>query len=364
MISKNIEKMDVSWVRKMFEMASSIENPINLTIWKPDFDVPEQLKKEAINAILDWKNQYTPNAWILRLRKAIQTKLKNENNIKIDTDEIIVTWAVSWGLSVILTTILNKEDEVILFDPYFVWYKQLVLQNGAVPVYVNVNSDFSLDLKEFESKITTKTKAIIINTPNNPTWKVYTEWELKTLANICEKHNILIISDEIYEKFIYEKSHFSIWSIYKNTITLNWFSKAYAMTWWRIWYMCWPKNIIEQAWKVQQFNFVSAPTPFQYACIKALEFDLSDYVEKYKQKRDIIFKWLNDYYEINKSEWAFYCFVKYPYEPKKFIKKCLENKLLIVPWDIFSDKNEFFRISFANDNQTLKRAVNLLNSFV
>jgi len=360
-INKQVKAMNVSGVRKMFELASRMKNPIDLSLGLPDFDVPEVVKEEAIKSIKNGLNRYTSTTGIKELKQKILEKLKKENKIIADEEQIIVTSAVSGALSIIFTTIINEGDEIIVVEPYFVAYKELIIQNGGIPVYATTKEDFSLDLESLKSKINNKTKIIVINSPNNPSGKVYSKEELKKLANIARKSNILVISDEIYEKFCYDKKHFSIGSIYQNTITINGFSKSHAMTGWRVGYVVGPKEIIQEAIKVQQFNFVCAPTPFQYAAIKALDCDVSDYVKKYEIKRNIIYKGLKKSYELIKPEGAFYAFIKYPYASEKFVNNCIKNNLLIVPGTAFSRSNTHFRISFANKDETLKKAVEILN---
>lgn len=363
-INKRVKAMNVSGVRKMFELASKMKNPIDLSLGLPDFDVPEVVKEEAIKSIKNGLNRYTSTTGIKELKQKILEKLKKENNIIADEEQIIVTSAGSGALSIIFTTIINEGDEIIVVEPYFVAYKELIIQNGGIPIYAKTKEDFSLDLESLKNKINNKTKAIVINSPNNPSGKVYSKEELKKLADIARKSDILVISDEIYEKFCYDKKHFSIGSIYKNTITINGFSKSHAMTGWRVGYVIGPKEIIREAIKVQQFNFVCAPTPFQYAAIKALECDVSDHVKKYKAKRDIIYKGLKNNYKLIQPEGAFYAFLKYPYTPERFMDNCLKNNLLIVPGTAFSRSDTHFRISFANKNETLRKAVEILNRIV
>ncbi len=360
-VNKNVSEMNISGVRKMFELASKMKNPIDLSLGLPDFDTPLIIKKEAIRSIKNGLNRYTPTGGIDNLKQKVIKKLKKENKIISNEEQVLITSAASGALSIIFTTIINKGDEIILIEPYFVAYKELIIQNGGIPIYSKTKKDFSLDLEDLKKKINNKTKAIVINSPNNPTGKVYDFGELKILSEIAKKKNILIISDEIYEKFCYEKKHFSIGSIYSKTITINGFSKSHAMTGWRVGYVNGPKEIIQEAIKVQQFNFVCTPTPFQYAAIKALDINIKDYVKEYKIKRDIVYKGLKENYEFVKPEGAFYAFIKYPYFPGKFMKNCIKNNLLIVPGIAFSRNNTHFRISFANKNQTLKKAIKILN---
>ncbi|MFH1308224.1 MAG: aminotransferase class I/II-fold pyridoxal phosphate-dependent enzyme [archaeon] len=360
MISKKVMKMDVSGVRRMFELASKLKNPIDLTIGLPDFDVPSEVKEEAIKAIREGKNRYTKTAGIDELKEKIIKKYEKEK-IDVKNEQIIITSAGSGALSIILTTIIEKDDEVLIFDPYFVSYKQLVIQNEGKPVFVNCNEDFSPDLEDLEKKITPKTKAIIINSPNNPTGKVYSENEMRKIAQIADKNKLLVISDEVYDEFCYDFPYFRISKIYKNTATINAFSKSHAMTGWRVGYLIARKDIVEQAIKVQQYNFVCAPTPFQHAALKAMDISIKNKIKEYKKKRDIIYEGLKNNYKFEKPEGAFYAFIEYPYDSEKFMKRCLDNELLVVPGNVFSERNTHFRISFATSDETLKKAVEVLN---
>ncbi len=356
--------MNISEIRKVFELAQKLNNPIDLSIGKPDFAVPKEIKEEAQKAIENDFNDYSLTVGVLELRKKVVEKLRRKNKIKTATENnTIITSAVSGGLSVVLPAIINSGDEVIIFDPYFVGYKQLVLLYGGVPKIVSKNENFSLNIKNIQEAVSKKTRAIIVNSPENPTGYVWTESELKEVARIAEKNNLYIISDEIYENFVYEQErpHFSIGSFYKKAITLGGFSKSYAMTGWRIGYIHLPSELVEEVIKVQQFTFVCAPTPLQYAALKAFEVNTLDFVKKYKKRRNFIFSKLKDKYEINNPFGSFYFFIKYPFDGDKFIKKCLENNLLVVPGSAFSEKNTHFRISFSSKNNDIKKAIEILN---
>jgi len=363
-ISNRVQNMDASGIRKVFELASKVDNPINLSIGQPDFEVPKDLRDFAKQAIDNRKNSYTPTTGILPLREAIVDKLKTKNKINTTVDNILITGAVSGAISLALPVLLDQGEEVIIFDPYFVGYKQLVLLYGGKPIFVKKNDDFSINFDILEKAITNKTRVIMINTPENPTGYVYTREEIEKLAELAKKHDIYIITDEIYEDFIYEKEHISIGNIYEKTILVNGFSKSHAMTGWRVGYMMAPVEIINQCAKVQQFTFVCAPTPFQYASIEALSYEIDGYVDDYRKRRDIIYEGLKDKYDIVKCDGAFYFYIKYPYEGDKFIEDCLNKKLLLVPGSSFSEENTHFRLSFVNSEEKLKKAVKILNDLI
>lgn len=214
---------------------------VNLTVGEPDFDTPEHIKEAAIKAIKDGFTKYTPPEGILSLREAIQKKFIEENGINYNQDEIIVTTGAKDALYMLFQVILNEGDEVIIISPYWVSYPQHVILAGGIPKIISTSSNCPFPIDEFKKTISKKTKAVIINSPCNPSGAVYDETTLRKIAEIAEKNNILIVSDEIYEKIIYEGKHVSIASFspeIKNiTITINGFSKTYAMTGWRIGYL-------------------------------------------------------------------------------------------------------------------------------
>ncbi|MBW3021264.1 aminotransferase class I/II-fold pyridoxal phosphate-dependent enzyme, partial [Candidatus Woesearchaeota archaeon] len=333
---------------------------INLTVGQPNFPIPNLIKKAAIKAINNNLNSYVQTTGIKELKDAVSNKLLKKNKIKAKPEDIIITSAVSGGLSIALDALIDPNDEVIIFDPFFVAYLQVIRLKNGKPIVVKTNPDYTINYEDLNSKISKKTKAIIINSPNNPTGKVYSEKELRKLAQIAKKNKITIISDEIYEDFVYDSEHFSVGSIYNNTISLFGFSKSHSMTGWRVGYMTGPKEIIQECVKSQQFNFVCSPTPFQYAAVEALKIDMSKYIKDFKKKRDFVYSELKDYYEIIKPEGAFYMFIKSPYNTDEFIQDCIKNKLLVVPGKTFSKKNTHFRISFSNEMDVLKRGVEVL----
>ena len=363
-MSKRTQAMSVSGIRKAFEMAQNIKDPIDLSIGQPDFPVPEKIKKHAIKAIQEDKNGYTPTFGLMELRTAIAEKLQKNNKIKnANPENTIITSAVSGGISVVLPTIIDPGDEVIIFDPYFVSYKQQVLLYSGKPVIVRKNEDFSFNIDNLRKAITDKTKAIILNTPENPTGYVWKKEELKELAKVAEENNLTIISDEIYEDFIYDKNrpHISIASFYENTVTLGGFSKSHAVTGWRVGWLQAPPEIIQEIMKVQQYTFVCAPTPFQHACLTALDCDISQYVNNYKERGEMLYNGLKEKYSITRPQGAFYFFIKYPYNPEKFIADCLKHNLLIIPGNVFSEENTHFRLSFATSKQNIQKATKILN---
>ncbi len=353
--------MSASGIRKVFELSNSMKDPINLSIGQVDFPIDDKVKMEAISRIENDFNSYTQSIGILPLREAILNKLKIKNQIlNAKLENIMISSAVSGALSLIIPVLIDSGDEIIIFDPYFVAYKQIILLFGGKASIVKKNLDFSINFENLENAINSKTKAIIINSPENPSGYVSNYDELVKLASIAKKYDLYVISDEIYEDFVYDVEHYSIAKIYEKTILLNGFSKSYAMASWRLAYVFAPEEIINQMLKLQQFTFVCAPLPFQYAAIKALDTDISNHIKNYKKKRDIIYDALKNDYEIIKTQGAFYFFIKYPYAKEIFLEDCIKNNLLIVPGDSFSEDDTHFRLSFANSDDNLKKACEIL----
>lgn len=350
---------NISGIRKVFDLASKLDNPVNLSIGQPDFDVPENIQQAACNSITSGRNTYTPTQGRPELLSAIHETLDNQ----YEEGEVIVTSAVSGGLKLAFLALLNPGDEILIPDPYFVMYKQLALMLGAVPVYYDTYPDFKLPLEKIESLITDKTKALVLGSPSNPTGAAYTAEELKALADILGKRDIIAISDEIYDIFNYDFPHASIADCYRqSTILLKGFSKSHAMTGWRLGYAAGPKAIMQTMAKFQQFTFVCAPSMAQCAGIEALKTDMSSYVDKYRIKRDMIYTGLKEIgYEVEKPGGAFYIFPKVPWgDDESFVAKCIENSLLIIPGSVFSEKHTHFRISYAASDETINKGLEIL----
>jgi len=354
--AKRISHFESSAIRKAFALAGKIKNPIDLSIGQPDFNVPEIVKNAAIESIKKDFNKYTPTNGILELREKIAEELK-KNGINVDPSEVLVTAGTTGAIFLVYLALLDPQDEVIIFDPYFVAYKQLAELLGAKVKILDTYPDFQLNIKELKKAISTKTKLIVLNSPNNPTGAVYEKEKIKEVAEIAQKNDIYLLSDEVYEDFTYEGKHFSPGSIYKNTFTLNGFSKSISATGWRIGYVAGPKDVIDKMASLQQFIFVCAPSFAQHAAIKALDYDNNKEVIGLKQKRDFLYENLKDFYNIAKPAGAFYLFLKTPCEEEKFVDELLKHKVIVVPGSAFSDQKGYIRISYACSMETLKRAV-------
>ena len=362
MISQRAAAMNASGIRKAFALAQTLDNPINMSIGQPDFAVPDVVKDAAIAAIREDKNAYTVTQGIQPLRAALAHKLQTKNGIAAAAeDTVMVTSAVSGALSLALPACIDAGDEVIIFDPSFVGYKQLVLLYGGVPVYVPLARDFAIDGNALRAAMTPRTRAIIFNTPANPTGHVATHDEIATLVTIAREHDVVILSDEIYEDFIYgETPHVSVGAYYDKTVTMGGFSKSHAMTGWRVGYAHAPAPLLDKMLTMQQYTFVCAPAPLQYAALTALSADITAHVARYKRNRDMLYDGLREKYDTVRADGAFYFFVPYPYDSARFLERCMAHKLLVVPGNAFSDRNTHFRLSFATDEKTITSAIAVL----
>ena len=256
-ISQRSKAVDASGIRKVFDLAAKLKDPINFSIGQPDFDVPEPVKEAAIDAIRAGYNSYTQTQGIPPLRDAIGNELAEEFGDW--PDMVLITSGVSGGLMLAMLATLNPGDEVVFVDPYFVMYKHLARLVGAVPVTVDTYPDFRFPAEKVEKAITPRTKMLILNSPSNPTGMVYQDEELQAAAAIARQHNLLLVSDEIYEALSYDGTCPSpVPHAPERTILLRGFSKTYAMTGWRMGYAAGPEAIIQEMTKLQQYTFVCA----------------------------------------------------------------------------------------------------------
>ncbi len=376
MISKRASEIKPSATLTINQIAKKFisdgKDVINLSVGEPDFDTPVAIKEFSKKAIDDGFTKYTESRGIKELREVIVEKLEKENNLKYTPEQIVVSNGAKHSLFNVFLAILNPGDEVIIPAPYWVSYPPMVKIAGGVPVVCNWNEKFKIDIDKLKSIITSKTKALILNSPSNPTGIIYSEDELNELANILVKNGIICISDEVYEKIIYEKKHISIASISeemkKLTIVVNGVSKTFAMTGWRIGYIAAEKEIADAVNKIQS-QTTSAPSSISqkgaYFAIKEGEKLYKDMVEEFKRRRDFITKNLSKEIKFPYPEGAFYLFFNFKdMDSEVFSKRLLEEKYVAsVPGKDFG-ADKFVRISYATSMENLKKAVERINEFV
>ncbi len=359
-IAERTKHIESSGIRKVFELARSLKDPVNLSIGQPDFDVPEPIKAAARAAIDRGANGYTVTQGIPELRAKIAADVRSR--YPHDDREVLITSGTSGGLVLALSCTVNPGDEVIVFDPYFVMYPHLVTLAAGVTVTVDTYPDFGLDVDRVRAMLTPRTKAILLNSPANPTGRVYPRERVRDLAKLAHDRNILLISDEIYRVFCYDGPFTSPAEFNPDVLVLDGFSKAYGMTGWRLGFAHGPRRVIEEMVKLQQFTFVCAPSMVQHAGVAALDYDVSEHVAEYHRKRDRMVDGLKDRYELARPEGAFYLFPKAPHGTgTEFVADAIRNQLLCIPGAVFSRRDTHFRLSYAADDRTLDRGVEILN---
>ena len=363
-LSERVTKVRPSGVRKIFDLAAKVKNPINLSIGEPDFDIPDEIKEEGIKWIRAGFNKYTPSGGIPDLREKILHYLKGKGII---CDDVIITAGATGGILLSFLVTLDPGDEVIIPDPYFVLYEYQLILLGGKPVFIDTYPDFTLKEEVLRKAITEKTKAILINSPNNPTGTVYSKQELEMVARVAREKNLLIYSDDIYDRFIFEEdlTNNYLGQLYDKTLTIGGFSKTWAMTGWRLGFVAGPKEIIQSMVTNQQYVFSSINSIAQKAGLFALDYNMDAVIESYKKRRDLMYEGLKDKYEVAKPKGAYYIFPRVPGDDgDAFVEKALEKNLFVIPGSVFSRRKSHVRISFASSEENVLKGIEILRSMV
>ncbi|MCA8983320.1 MAG: aminotransferase class I/II-fold pyridoxal phosphate-dependent enzyme [Planctomycetaceae bacterium] len=361
-ISERLHQIDASGIRKVFDLAANMTDPINLSIGQPHFDTPEPIKQAFKEAIDKGFNAYSQTQGIKPLIERIQRDV--DATYQHADRRVFISSGTSGALMMALSTLVNPGDEVIVFDPWFVMYKHLTTLAGGKVVQVDTYPDFRIDLNRVRDAITPRTKVILCNSPSNPTGYVATAEEMRGLAELAAEKDIALISDEIYRQFCYDGEFVSPARWNEQTLVIDGFSKSHSMTGHRVGYCHGPQHLIQQMLKLQQFTFVCSPHPAQWAALAACDVDMSREVADYKAKRDFMLRELSDY-EIHGAGGAFYLFVKAPWGTgTEFVKEAIARDLLIIPGNVFSSCDTHFRISYAAEQRTLERGVQVLKELV
>ncbi len=361
-LSARLKQFDSSDFREVFMRRQRMVDPIDFSVGVPEDHTPLRIKQAGILAINNNKTIYTPAAGLEELRELISDKLLKKNNIIAGINDITIVPGLTTGLLLVYMAILDAGDEIIVMDPCYPPYQYLATAIGVDVMSVLTLPTFHPDIPTIEASITNRTKAIVINSPNNPTGAVYTKADLTKIANIARKHNLFIISDEIYEHFLYDGEHFSIGSIYEDTITMNGFSKEYAMTGWRLGYISGPSDVINAINELQQYVVFSSSSIAQHAAIEALKHPVS-FTDKYRKKRDLVVGTLKELgYDMHGTQGSYYAFFKAPNDMTdlEFIDRAEENGLIFVPGRAFSSRHGYVRLSYGLDMQSLQEGLKRL----
>ena len=378
-ISEKVKNIKPSGIRKFFDLVSEKKGVISLGVGEPDFDTPWHIRDEGIYAFEKGRTFYTSNSGLKELRIEICNYLNRRYRLTYDPlSEVLVTVGGSEAIDLAFRALINDGEEIIIPEPCYVSYKPCAILANAKPVIIDLKAenDFRLTAEELKNAITNKTKILVLAFPNNPTGAVMTKKDLEEIAKVVIENDIYVVSDEIYAELTYSGKHTSIAEIEgmrDRTIVINGFSKAYAMTGWRLGYACGPKEIIQQMTKIHQFAIMCAPTVSQYAAIEALkngDSDIEMMKEAYNQRRRFL---LNSFKEMDipcfEPFGAFYvfpCIKKYGMTSEEFAMKFLEEEnVAVVPGTAFGDSGEgFLRISYAYSIDNLKVAMEKLKNFL
>ena len=379
-IASRVQNMKPSGIRKFFDIVSEMKDAISLGVGEPDFDTPWHIRDEGIYSLEKGRTFYTSNSGLLELRKEISAYLKRHYDCgEYDPKtEVLITVGGSEAIDIGLRAMVEEGDEVIIPQPSYVSYEPCAVMAGGVPVIVELEEkdEFRLTPEKLLAAITPKTKVLILPFPNNPTGAIMERSDLEKIAKIVEEKDIFVLSDEIYSELSYKDGHVSIASLpgmRERTVLINGFSKAFAMTGWRLGYACGPENIISQMTKLHQYCIMCAPTTSQYAAIEALKHGDAD-VEKMRRAYDERRRYLmHEFREMGlqcfEPYGAFYVFPsikKFNMTSDEFAIKLLEEqKVAVVPGTAFGDCGEgFLRISYAYSIENLKTAIDRIKIFI
>ena len=378
-LSDTIVNIKPSGIRKFFDIVSEMKDAISLGVGEPDFDTPWHIRDEGIYSLEKGRTFYTSNSGLKELKTEISNYLKRSQNVEYNPDtDVLVTVGGSEAIDIGFRAMLNPGDEVIIPQPSYVSYEPCAILAGAKPVIINLKAEneFRLTAEELLEAITDKTKILVLPFPNNPTGAIMEKEDLEKIAKVIIEKDIFVMSDEIYAELTYKDKHISIVSIpgmQERTILINGFSKAYAMTGWRLGYACGPKEIIKQMTKIHQYAIMCAPTTSRYAAVEALkngDADIKEMKTAYNQRRRFLmnaFKEMGlECFEPYGAFYVFPCIKEFGMTSEEFATRFLkEEKVATVPGTAFGDSGEgFLRISYAYSLETLKIAMERLKNFV
>jgi len=382
LIAARARGVDASAIRRVFNLARSLKDPINLSIGQPDFPVPVEICAAAKKAIDDGHNGYTVTQGIEALRTRIAAHLESDLGWTIgdgpDDPALLVTSGTSGALTLAAMAILDPGDSIVFGDPYFPLYPALAVFNGADAAIVDTHPDFRLTRARVEPALSARTKAVLLNTPGNPTGAVASSEDCRGLLELCRERGILLISDEIYDEFTFDEARTERAPAggmrmpsparqpgsWRNTLLVRGFGKTYGVTGWRLGYAAGPRSIIEQMAKIQQFTFVNAPSIAQWGCAAALDVDMAPMVAEFQARRDLVLAALRDVTEIEVPHGAFYVYPRVPrgMTGQSFAEACLARNVLLLPGGAFSRRDEHVRISFAAPRERLMAGLDVIRS--
>jgi len=375
LVSKRARSIDVSGIRRVFELGAKLRDPINLSIGQPDFAVPDALKEAAIEAIRADRNGYTLTQGLPELREAIARHLAGDVGWTVPSEDLglLVTSGTSGALLAAFLAILDPGDEVVIPDPYFVVYPALAEMAGGRAVRCDTYPDFRMTAERIEPLLTDRTRIVLLNSPSNPCGVVLTGDELRDLVELCVSRGVLLVSDEIYDEFTYDDAREagrcpSPARYTDRMLLVRGFGKTYGCTGWRLGYAAGPLPILQQMAKLQQYTFVCAPSMAQAGVVGAYDLDMTPYVEAYRRRRDMVVDALGSITAVGRPGGAFYAFVEVTPQAGgqagPFVERAIARNVLVIPGSVFSARDTHFRLSYAVPDETLARGLDVLGALL
>lgn len=362
MLANRMNRIRPSGIRRIFELMATMENPINFSIGQAHYDPPPELVEAACRAMRDGHNRYTVTQGLPELNEKILAGVAARWGRRPAAS--LVTSGVSGGILLAFMVLLDPGDEILLPDPNFTMYPVLANVCGAEIKYYDLYPDFRLDAAALDQLVTDKTKIIFLNSPSNPTGGVLRKDEIQAVVNAAERVGAYVVSDEIYDGFVYDDEYHSPVSMMEQVIQLSGYSKTFGVPGWRIGYATGPRDVLDAMKTLQQFSYVCAPAPFQHAVLNAaFDLDMSSHREEYRHKRDMLVDDLHPAYRLVPPGGSFYAFPCIPGggDESAFMESALGRKVLVVPGSAFSRRSTHFRLSFAVPDDELRRGIGELN---
>lgn len=372
LLAPRVLDIETSGIRRAWALAANCVDPINLSIGQPDFPVPDELKAAAIAAIQDDHNGYTQTNGDVELLDSIKMRLTKDIGWSFEEGSglsAMVTSGTAGALTLACLAILGPGDEIIIPDPYFVIYPTLARIAEGKAVLCDTYPNFRMTADRIEPLITSKTKAVLLNSPGNPTGAVLNSDEVEAVAKLCRERGILLITDEIYDEFIFSPTtHASPATYSEDVLVIRGYSKTHGCTGWRLGYAAGPARLIDEMSKLKQQTFVCAPSAFQKAVVDAHEIDLAPMLETFTARRDMVVDLLGDVTELTVPEGSFFAFPRVPAHldmtGSDFIAKAIEKDVLVIQGNVFSARDTHFRISFAAADDQLEKGLGILRSLL
>jgi aspartate/methionine/tyrosine aminotransferase len=375
LLSQRVRSVDASGIRRVFDLAAGMKDPINLSIGQPDFPVAPEIKAAAIRAIEEDRNGYTVTQGIPDLLAEIWAHLRADVGWEgpSASQAAIVTSGTSGALLLACLAVLDPGDEAVMPDPYFVMYPQLGKLTGARMVPCMTYPDFRMTAARIEACLTPRTKMVIVNSPSNPCGVVLTDAELRDIVDLCRRRNILLVSDEIYDEFCFSDSRRhghcpSPARFTSDCLLVRGFGKTYGCTGWRLGYAAGPRFLIQEIAKLQQYTFVCAPSVAQWGAVEAFRVDLSPIVAEYERRRQMVVEAFEGVTAVPRPGGAFYAFVEVPARlrmtAQEFVERAIERRVLVIPGNVFSSRDTHFRLSFSARPDKLAEGLEILRGLM